>query len=266
MAKKQKLDDYGYDDSRFGKKNCAKDNWMFGTPNRRGSLQDMYKLPLEGIYEVLGYLHPHDLLRMSRTSERLRKMVLNRSTAFLWRRAVSRLGLPERIPSMSEPAYASLLFDRICKCPVTHGDAQRIGWSALMRCCKACSMTKINIINSQALRKYAVPLPQRLLATIPHIVLWPDKDDPTQGKLMVYSVDATRKLHARFKAVSSENREAWVQRELTKAEELRKVVDRCKAWDDARKEEAATDREALFRARRDAIAIELIQLSWEPLV
>ncbi|KAJ8085567.1 hypothetical protein PM082_004385 [Marasmius tenuissimus] len=44
------------------------------------------------------------------------------------------------------------------------------------------------------------------------------------------------------------------------------VVDRCKAWDDAREEEATADCEALFRARRNAIATRLIQLDWEPLV
>lgn len=61
------------------------------------------------------YLHPKDLLTLARSSKDLRSLFLSRTTLFLWKAARSNVpDMPPCPEDMSEPAYASLMFDTHC--------------------------------------------------------------------------------------------------------------------------------------------------------
>ncbi|KAG8755252.1 hypothetical protein FRC12_010951 [Ceratobasidium sp. 428] len=74
-------------------------------------------LPIEIFSEILGWSHPGDLLALSRTNKSFRRVLIQRSSQFMWRRAennLAEMGLPECPPHTNEPSYAALLFTKNC--------------------------------------------------------------------------------------------------------------------------------------------------------
>ncbi|KAF9259082.1 hypothetical protein L218DRAFT_802877, partial [Marasmius fiardii PR-910] len=64
--------------------------------------------------QIFGYLVPFDLLRLSRTNKALRRILMTKSSISVWKSARKNVDLHGPITSMSEPAYAHLMFDRHC--------------------------------------------------------------------------------------------------------------------------------------------------------
>lgn len=65
--------------------------------------------------QVLSLLGPADLLHLSRVSKRIRKILLHPSARGMWAASRKNMnGLPVIPDGLSEPYYASLLFDQHC--------------------------------------------------------------------------------------------------------------------------------------------------------
>lgn len=109
---------------------------------RRGSLEMMPNVALDVILEVrlakhhvvssltalgqiLGHLHPRDILSLARTSKAFRALLMDRKNAFIWK--VARKALPGELadphPVLSEPALARLMFDPQCHVSTPSGSA-----------------------------------------------------------------------------------------------------------------------------------------------
>lgn len=83
---------------------------------RRGKLQDLPEMPLDILFEIFEYLFPLDILRLARTSKALRDVLLRRSARSIWRATFHNLPIqsPPRPEDLTEPRWASLLFDTHC--------------------------------------------------------------------------------------------------------------------------------------------------------
>ncbi|KAH8094704.1 hypothetical protein BXZ70DRAFT_908808 [Cristinia sonorae] len=82
---------------------------------RRGSLADLPKMPMDIIFEVLAYLSPLDLLGLARTSKGFRSLLMHSSSARFWKAARRNVrDLPDCPRLLSEPAYASYVFENTC--------------------------------------------------------------------------------------------------------------------------------------------------------
>ncbi|KAK1219552.1 hypothetical protein PQX77_017741 [Marasmius sp. AFHP31] len=85
-------------------------------------------MPLEVVVEVFRSLDPLDILRLSRTSKDLRRVLLSSSSRSVWQDALRNAGCPPTPDDMSEPRFAALLFDSICHfchrapCPCIYWD------------------------------------------------------------------------------------------------------------------------------------------------
>lgn len=65
--------------------------------------------------QICSFLHPKDMLHLSRTSKGLRQIFMSRHSLGVWRAVLASLdGLPPCPDDLSEPAYASLIFDQYC--------------------------------------------------------------------------------------------------------------------------------------------------------
>ncbi|KAK7687019.1 hypothetical protein QCA50_009518 [Cerrena zonata] len=63
---------------------------------KKGSLQDLPNMPLDIIFEVLGYLLPNDLLNLARTTKEFRNLLMSRESRRFWKTARGNIkGLPK---------------------------------------------------------------------------------------------------------------------------------------------------------------------------
>ncbi|CAE6410274.1 unnamed protein product [Rhizoctonia solani] len=88
--------------------------------------------------QVAQYLHPLDLIHLSRANKLLRSMFMRRPAADVWRAALTNSGLPPCPDSaMSEPRYASLIYLEQCSECYRPGN-HSIDSILLIRLCCAC--------------------------------------------------------------------------------------------------------------------------------
>lgn len=78
--------------------------------------QDLSDMPLDVLFEIFELVLPMDLLHLARTSKALRNLLLRRSAISIWRAAFLNLPLapPPRPEELTEPRWASLLFETDC--------------------------------------------------------------------------------------------------------------------------------------------------------
>jgi hypothetical protein len=70
--------------------------------------------------KVLSYLHPMDLIRLSRTSKSLRNILLSRTCRTVWTSCLASIPNMPPCPShLTEPQYARLAFENVCHVSVT---------------------------------------------------------------------------------------------------------------------------------------------------
>ncbi|KAG2141345.1 hypothetical protein DEU56DRAFT_734280 [Suillus clintonianus] len=82
---------------------------------RRGRLDLMPTMNLDILFHILSFLHPIDLLNLSRTSKDFRNLLLQKSSASAWKTARLQVDdLPDCPPDLSEPQYANLAFYPHC--------------------------------------------------------------------------------------------------------------------------------------------------------
>ena len=63
----------------------------------------------------MSHVQPNDLLTLCRTCKIFRRHLLDDKKKFIWQRAQENFeGLPPCPEDISEPAYASLVFDSLC--------------------------------------------------------------------------------------------------------------------------------------------------------
>ncbi|EIW52750.1 uncharacterized protein TRAVEDRAFT_90169, partial [Trametes versicolor FP-101664 SS1] len=80
-----------------------------------GRLDLLMRAPVDIFYEIVSHLHPLDLINVARTSKPLRTLLMTRKSRSVWRSCLGNVrGLPPCPDEMNEPAYAALLFERIC--------------------------------------------------------------------------------------------------------------------------------------------------------
>ncbi|KAF8996632.1 hypothetical protein BDQ17DRAFT_1249599 [Cyathus striatus] len=102
--------------------------------------QRLVEMPFDVLFEIFQLLHPLDLLHLSRTMKALRGIILDRTSASVWKQARHNMnGLPECPEDISEPCYASLLFENRClnqdQCA---SRKTQIWWEFRARWCQKC--------------------------------------------------------------------------------------------------------------------------------
>ncbi|KAI0747632.1 hypothetical protein C8Q80DRAFT_687812 [Daedaleopsis nitida] len=119
-----------------------------------GKLVSIMKLPVDVFLEIASHLHPLDLLQLSRASNELRDMLMSRQTRSLWVAARKAYDppLPDCPDDLSEPKYASLVFELSCMA-CGAGRAVKVGYAAYVRFCGPC--WKTNVKAGHALAKEA---------------------------------------------------------------------------------------------------------------
>ncbi|KAF9480601.1 hypothetical protein BDN70DRAFT_603950 [Pholiota conissans] len=83
---------------------------------RPAKLDLLPSMPLDVLLEIFSHLYPIQLLRLSRTTKALRKILLHRSSTYVWKAALGFVeGFPARPKELSLPFWTSLIFDYHCQ-------------------------------------------------------------------------------------------------------------------------------------------------------
>ncbi|TFK88222.1 hypothetical protein K466DRAFT_521175 [Polyporus arcularius HHB13444] len=104
-----------------------------------GKLMKILDVPMEVFLEIASYLQPVDILQLSRASRNLRSTLLSRSSRHVWTAAFENVEppLPDCPPSLSEPEYAYIVFERFCQlCGA--GRATFVDYAIRVRLCSYC--------------------------------------------------------------------------------------------------------------------------------
>ncbi|KDR68184.1 hypothetical protein GALMADRAFT_272691 [Galerina marginata CBS 339.88] len=121
-------------------------------PIRNSSNDHLSSLPMELILETAKLLHPKDLLVLCRVNVRLRDVLLARSARSCWRETLNNVPrLPDCPSDLTEPQYASFMFETFCMaCGTWSRRTCQTFPSLRLRLCKLCRPG--NLINGTQLR------------------------------------------------------------------------------------------------------------------
>uniref|UniRef100_D8PTX5 F-box domain-containing protein n=1 Tax=Schizophyllum commune (strain H4-8 / FGSC 9210) TaxID=578458 RepID=D8PTX5_SCHCM len=109
-------------------------------PRKRGKLSALPDMPMDILYEIFRSLHPSDLLHLARTTKAFRSLLMNRSSAWLWKDGYAAYAddLPPIPGDLTIPQFMSLAYDRICHFCNAPSGVTTIVWDARVRTCKKC--------------------------------------------------------------------------------------------------------------------------------
>ncbi|KAI0077476.1 hypothetical protein K474DRAFT_1661749 [Panus rudis PR-1116 ss-1] len=231
---------------------------------KRGGLQEFPNMPLDIVFEVLVRLQPADLLSLSRTSKAFRVLLMSRSAILYWKGARRNVpGLPECPEDMSEPAYASLVFDTRCQgCPKTH--IPEPIWQFRRRYCNQCKEANSTPSSETVAKLELATGMSDLVFPLPHAYLY---GLVPGGRKMNYAIfhkpDVETLLH-RLSSMTAEDKVAYIKQMQDKADEIREHAVKCMEWAYRRKANRQEELNALRMARVKAIEDKLVEEGWGP--
>ncbi|OCH84805.1 hypothetical protein OBBRIDRAFT_829261 [Obba rivulosa] len=135
---------------------------------KKGSLKELPNMPLEIVFEIFSHLGPGDLINLIRTSKDLRRLLLRRSSEFIWKAAHGNVGLPECPPGLSEPALANLVYSPHCHICFKN-NIRSITWEFWIRCCHDCKERLPSY--SRSIPREIIPPEYSYWSILPHITL-----------------------------------------------------------------------------------------------
>ncbi|KAF8421548.1 hypothetical protein L210DRAFT_3572594 [Boletus edulis BED1] len=98
-----------------------------------------FELNLDVLFLIAEYLHPKDLLSLSRTCQSLRELLMDESSTLVWKTARRQVdGLPDCPPDLTEQEYADLVFD--ARCHMCGRRVRTVLWYIRCRYCADCKL------------------------------------------------------------------------------------------------------------------------------
>ncbi|OSD05398.1 hypothetical protein PYCCODRAFT_1234977 [Trametes coccinea BRFM310] len=99
---------------------------------------NLTEMPVELLTETFSYLELKDFVNLVRVNRFFCDLMLNRRHAHMWRAAREQVvGLPDLPPFLSEPAFARLLYSKLCHgCGIAR--VEKVQWWCFKRYCKPC--------------------------------------------------------------------------------------------------------------------------------
>ncbi|KAI0329682.1 hypothetical protein GY45DRAFT_1324645 [Cubamyces sp. BRFM 1775] len=231
---------------------------------RRGGLKDLPKMPLDIIMEIVVHLHPRDLLNLSRTTKEWRAFLMDRRRHALWKAARMRQEpvLPDILPSLSEPAYANLIFFNNCS-SCGRPKASNVYWIFGLRLCKhTCGNLLLFSSDGHPDTQHMVASEMdhteyRYLASA--IARAPRT---TEGRTayLKFEVDLFRQ---RWQALTTKEEKLQLMKECDEAVVKRsEIAEQLSGWDQARKQDRKEELQRIKKERFSAIKKRLLDEGW----
>ncbi|KAF8996626.1 hypothetical protein BDQ17DRAFT_1364166 [Cyathus striatus] len=217
-----------------------------------GALKQLPEMPLDILLEIFGQLDPLDLVRLTRTTKTLRRVLLGRSTVGVWKQARGNLvNFPNCPKDMSDQAFACLILETHCQGCLSR--TSHICYEFRVRLCTKC-------IKQDYRFKSEINHSFHYLTNICPRVEIIVKERGRRLTKTFYNYDYI-KDHTRF-FMNNKERTNWVKRETKKITKIREHAEACDNWLQSRAEERATTLEDIRKKRTDEIIERLTNMGW----
>ncbi|KAJ1305348.1 hypothetical protein OPQ81_000363 [Rhizoctonia solani] len=115
--------------------------------NKASGKLGLMNIPVEVLIEIARYVHPLDLIMLSRVNKFFRELFMDKRSAMIWRSARENVpGLPPCPDDVCEPQYAAMIFTK--RCSMCGGYAPReMDPALLVRLCVHCRDQELVDIN-----------------------------------------------------------------------------------------------------------------------
>ncbi|CAE6435101.1 unnamed protein product [Rhizoctonia solani] len=228
---------------------------MKGRPSDNGPATILLmNLPVEVLIEVARYIHPLDLIMLSRVNKFFRELFMDKRSALVWRSARENLpGLPACPSETSEPQYAAMLFAK--RCSTCGGYAPREMNPVLMiRLCSHCWEEELvsahRVTDASLLSVINAPVPGQSRT-------W-------KSWCLYKEARAVKiKLNELTEAGDEEALRQWKEERYELVQTRRKNAEPLEKWLVKRERERARDRHELRASNKKEIESRLIELGWE---
>ncbi|KAF7970222.1 hypothetical protein HWV62_24754 [Athelia sp. TMB] len=203
------------------------------------------QLPLDILYEIFGHVRPQDLLRLSRTTKALRRILMQRSAISIWKAVMGQVeGLPECPSDLNEPQFASLAFDSYCHV------------SSLPAFNIKASQTESYVTRQISIQSFGCAGSEVARSVSMHKYY-------TRRICLERDASAVQDILHALKA-DQEKYNKYIQEKEAEIKALREHATLCEAWQRGRGSERQEELDALKNKRRDAILGKLRELGYGP--
>ncbi|KAG8759817.1 hypothetical protein FRC11_001330 [Ceratobasidium sp. 423] len=214
----------------------------------------LINLPVEVLIEIARYVHPLDLIMLSRVNKYFRELFMDKRSAMIWRSAQENLpGLPPCPEEVCEPQYAAMLFAK--RCSSCGGYAPREMNPVLMiRLCSYCWEEELvdvrKVTDSSLVSVINGPVPGQSRS-------W-------RSWCLYSEARAVKvKLNELNGAADKEALQQWREERHKLVAAKRKNAEPLAKWLVNRERERTRDRDDLKVAHQKEIESRLIKLGWE---
>ncbi|KAE9390256.1 hypothetical protein BT96DRAFT_926005 [Gymnopus androsaceus JB14] len=199
-----------------------------------GMLERLAKdVPLDVIFEIFSYLDPSDLLRLARTSNDLRGILMSKTSESIWRTARS----------------------NVCN---HKGRCDTVYWSFRMRFCRSCATTFPDSWDETY--RSSVPADFFRCEIMPreHTKGSARKDNRVVGNFEIAEL-----LKQEYEALQTpEDRTAWLTRKSQERDAIDEHGRLCEEWHQARLEKRGDELSHMREQRKNAILDRLEEIGW----
>ncbi|KAI4528167.1 hypothetical protein K525DRAFT_253731, partial [Schizophyllum commune Loenen D] len=238
------------------------------------SVSLLHQLPLDMLFEILGYLDPISLLYLSLSSRDLRKTLMSRSLVWIWKTsyALTDHGLPPAPDDLNIPQFLSFMVDEICD--TCNKQCQEDGfvrvWSARLRYCFECRENSPAIVAEKRMRRdiKIVRDIQRYFGQrdYPVHTLFPffldDYNDEERAYPRASIEELVRDFERDTKHKRIEVKKTWLSERAEKEGRIRTHAEICEKWQDEQFERRAEREEKIRDERRKEILERLKEVGW----
>ncbi|KAI5900853.1 uncharacterized protein SCHCODRAFT_02523240 [Schizophyllum commune H4-8] len=204
----------------------------------------LHDLPLDLLFEVVGYLDPTSLLHLSRVSRALHNTLMSRSSQWLWRNsyANSKHELPPAPDDLTIPKFVGFVIDEVCDfCRTLMPKKAKVSriWQARMRCCSECLEDREHFVNINNFGK---------IKFIQDVLRWLGKDFslgtllpgsdtsgsnyPTRHDVPLVVLERLASDFARDnKRKSVEQKKRWLMDRVSALDKVKQHADICRTWE-----------------------------------
>ncbi|RDB19004.1 hypothetical protein Hypma_014301 [Hypsizygus marmoreus] len=220
---------------------------------KRGILAQLTEMPLDVLFEIFGHLNPDDLLHLTRASKALRYTLLKRSSVSIWKDARSHIeGLPECPIDLSEPLYASLLFDPYCH-NCHESQTHTIIWSIYKRYCKKCILSVS--FGQFEYHRYGLKIP---LDIVPNFTCNAPRYEEPERYCLLTAQRYDSELHDLHGSIRAE----WLEEKRAVLALRIKFAALGEGWAEQRTFERSLELDSARQRRLEAIKMKLTECGW----